>query len=553
MSSAAVPSSPDDGPLVVKRLPRPVQAGSQEPKMRKPPPTVQEPSDNPSKRSSFLNCKLLDHQAREDKDGVSVSGSDDNSSDGSDKSDLSCVSQGINHSNADKHHYIESLGTQQSETGYPTPVNKQRLSDDLWNGRELLTDVIEGRLQAQRLARAQEKQTDPAAYAARKANLAAAKAAREAARNARKLAAPKSPPAGIPSRPVKQLSQVAGIASSLVKQLSQVASPKKEVVLISSDSEPPLVPRIPSPAARADDVQPQKLPAARADDVQPQKLPAARADDVQPQKLTYFFKPFHRASASTFAPTNEDKFYSLVKSDNLLTSPPKLVDNALKKQQAPSPPLAVARLDPPLTITPQVLFETAAVVCSNSQHPSPLHFSQQILSPVAKSPSLPLVRAHQSPPVHPALLATFSDMSIAKKKPDIRPSPPSLAYDPPIMIQVENNFLRNRLRLNRTQPVFCSGCFVELRGDVFNAAVQTTPRSSMTQAFSAAPLDAAVQTSPRNAIESPLNVAVQTSPRFTQEQSLQTCPHDDPEKPVTAREMRSAIRELLVGLGFCLN
>ena len=540
MSSAAVPSSPDDGPLVVKRLPRPVQAGSQEPKMRKP-PTVQEPSDNPSKRSSFLNCKLLDHQAREDKDGVSVSGSDDNSSDGSDKSDLSCVSQGINHSNADKHHYIESLGTQQSETGYPTPVNKQRLSDDLWNGRELLTDVIEGRLQAQRLARAQEKQTDPAAYAARKANLAAAKAAREAARNARKLAAPKSPPAGIPSRPVKQLSQVvAGIASSLVKQLSQVASPKKEVVLISSDSEPPLVPRIPSPAARADDVQPQKLP-------------AARADDVQPQKLTYFFKPFHRASASTFAPTNEDKFYSLVKSDNLLTSPPKLVDNALKKQQAPSPPLAVARLDPPLTITPQVLFETAAVVCSNSQHPSPLHFSQQILSPVAKSPSLPLVRAHQSPPVHPALLATFSDMSIAKKKPDIRPSPPSLAYDPPIMIQVENNFLRNRLRLNRTQPVFCSGCFVELRGDVFNAAVQTTPRSSMTQAFSAAPLDAAVQTSPRNAIESPLNVAVQTSPRFTQEQSLQTCPHDDPEKPVTAREMRSAIRELLVGLGFCLN
>ena len=65
--------------------------------------------------------------------------------------------------------------------------------------------------------------------------------------------------------------------------------------------------------------------------------------------------------------------------------------------------------------------------------------------------------------------------------------------------------------------------------------------------------DAAVQTSPRNAIESPLNVAVQTSPRFTQEQSLQTCPHDDPEKPVTARELRNTIHELLVGLGFFIK
>ena len=62
--------------------------------------------------------------------------------------------------------------------------------------------------------------------------------------------------------------------------------------------------------------------------------------------------------------------------------------------------------------------------------------------------------------------------------------------------------------------------------------------------------DAAVQTSPRNAIEyhlSHLNVAVQTS------SSLQTSPRDDPEKPVTARELRNAIHELLVGLGFFIK
>ena len=60
--------------------------------------------------------------------------------------------------------------------------------------------------------------------------------------------------------------------------------------------------------------------------------------------------------------------------------------------------------------------------------------------------------------------------------------------------------------------------------------------------------DAAVQTSPRNAIEyllPHLNVAVQTSPSF------QTSPRDD--KPVTARELRNTIHELLVGLGFFIK
>jgi len=54
-------------------------------------------------------------------------------------------------------------------------------------------------------------------------------------------------------------------------------------------------------------------------------------------------------------------------------------------------------------------------------------------------------------------------------------------------------------------------------------------------------LNAAVQTSPRCALELCLDAAIQTSPRT------------DPEKPVTAREMRSAIHEMLVGLGFFLE
>jgi hypothetical protein len=77
--------------------------------------------------------------------------------------------------------------------------------------------------------------------------------------------------------------------------------------------------------------------------------------------------------------------------------------------------------------------------------------------------------------------------------------------------------------------------------DVFNAAVQTSPCKSLEQAFSAAPVTAAVQTSPRCTHKQTLDKPVQTSPR------------DDPEKPVTVRDLRSAIHEVLVGLGLCLK
>jgi hypothetical protein len=144
-------------------------------------------------------------------------------------------------------------------------------------------------------------------------------------------------------------------------------------------------------------------------------------------------------------------------------------------------------------------------------------------------------------------------MSLATKKPDMRPSPTSHVCDP--LIQADNKF-RNRLKLRRKQPLFGNGS--ELHAIVANAAAETSPQGTLEKASIAALLNVAVQTSPRSAIEPPLNVAVRTSPRCALEPSLdeaiQTSPSIDPEKPVTAREMRSAIHdaihELLVGLGF---
>ena len=566
MPSTAVPSSPDDAPLVVKRLPRPMATGdnSPPPKMRNPPPVVQ-----PKKLQAFAfrHHPLLDLQAREDKDGRSVSGSS-NSSDDCDKSNLSCVSPTANHSNAEKHEYLAGM---QSQNGFPTPIHKQRHSDLIFGGRESLADVLLEREEAKRLTRAKAKTDDPIGYAAKKAAFAAAKAEREAFRLARKQAkldaGKKAPsPAQNASRPASR------------RNNAQQGSPK----VISSDSNPPLAPRLPSPAARANELHSPSSKVASTKEVihvssdsKPAiapRLPYPAADnDLLQHKLRHFFKPFHRAAASTFTSTHEDKFHALVNRDITLTSPLKLVATL----QPHCPPLAVARpMDPPLLITPQVLFPTAAGERSKSPKPSPSHLSQHMLSPVAKpatpkpssshlsqhmlSPvalpaSLPLIRSHQSPRVQQSLSTTSCDL--AKKKPNLQPSPTSHECD--AFIPGAKKFLHSRLRLKRTQPLFCSGCFVEMCADVFNAAVQTSPCKSLEQAFSAAPVTAAVQTSPRNTIEFTLNVAVQTSPRCTHKQTsdkpVQTSPRDDPEKPVTVRDLRSAIHEVLVGLGLCLK
>jgi len=78
-----------------------------------------------SKRYRHLKNKFVAWQAREDKGGISMSGSE-NSSDDDDKSDLSCVSQTGDHSNADRHVYLASLS---SQGGFPTPMHKRRQKD----------------------------------------------------------------------------------------------------------------------------------------------------------------------------------------------------------------------------------------------------------------------------------------------------------------------------------------------------------------------------------------------------------------------------------------
>ena len=604
MQSHIAVSPDDDGAdLIVKRLPRKVDPTDSDtsPKKRNPPPTTADHleadtsgnlparrsgcSGKPKKlpapratRSLLMKHKLLDLQAREDKDGHSVSGSG-NSSDDAYASDLSYVSASGDHPTAERHQYLASL---QSQNDFPTPMHKYRHSDKLFDGRELLADVLLEREEAKRLARVKAKTDDPTAYAARKVAVAAAKSEREAARQARRLAqelnAGKEAPspakiasrhASRPaSRPVQQLPQAP--KQDLVLLGYDLPSPNREICLISSDSGPPI-------ATRTDDPIPSRLPS-----------PAARAVNVQQPKFHAIFKPFRQAAASTFTLSHEDQFHALVNCDDSLKSPQKLVANL----RPPSPSIVVAgrknaALELSLLITPLVLFPTAVGVCLNSPRLSPSHLSQHLLSPVARPPSLPLVRSHQSPPVHQTLSATLSEMSLATKRPDMRPSPTSHVCDP--LIPADNKF-RNRLKLRRKQPLFCNGS--ELHAIVANAAaetspqgtlekasiaallnvgVQTSPRSAIEPPLNvavcqvqtssiAALLNVAVQTSPRSAIEPPLNVAVQTSPRCALEPSLdeaiQTSPRIDPEKPVTAREMRSAIHdaihELLVGLGFGL-
>lgn len=63
-------------------------------------------------------------QAKEDRKGKSVSGSE-NSSDDFDQPDLSNVSPGSDHSNASRHVYLASLCSQGK---FPTPLHKKRYS-----------------------------------------------------------------------------------------------------------------------------------------------------------------------------------------------------------------------------------------------------------------------------------------------------------------------------------------------------------------------------------------------------------------------------------------
>lgn len=77
-----------------------------------------------AKRTLFMTSKFGNLQAKEvDKAGHEVDGS--SNSDDDNQSDMSYVSQGLNHSNAERHVY---LNAQSSQGGFPTPMHEVRFS-----------------------------------------------------------------------------------------------------------------------------------------------------------------------------------------------------------------------------------------------------------------------------------------------------------------------------------------------------------------------------------------------------------------------------------------
>ncbi len=80
-----------------------------------------------TRRDAFLSCPLLDTQAKEGKEENSVSCSE-NSSDDADKSDLSMVTGGSQHSNAEATVYLNSLSSQAEQFGFEPPLNQTRRS-----------------------------------------------------------------------------------------------------------------------------------------------------------------------------------------------------------------------------------------------------------------------------------------------------------------------------------------------------------------------------------------------------------------------------------------
>jgi hypothetical protein len=78
-----------------------------------------------SRRHQMLKSRFLDLQCKEDKGGESVAGSD-NSSDDNDEANLSNVSENCDHSNAERHVYLESLASQNK---FPTPIRHRRFKE----------------------------------------------------------------------------------------------------------------------------------------------------------------------------------------------------------------------------------------------------------------------------------------------------------------------------------------------------------------------------------------------------------------------------------------
>jgi hypothetical protein len=81
-----------------------------------------------SRREDFLTCPLLETQARVGEEGNSRSCTSNSHDDGS-ESDMSYVSPGNQHPDADRNVYLQSLGSQAEDYGFEAPIYATRRED----------------------------------------------------------------------------------------------------------------------------------------------------------------------------------------------------------------------------------------------------------------------------------------------------------------------------------------------------------------------------------------------------------------------------------------
>jgi len=131
VTSTTSPGSGADSPLPQarsRRTPVIVETPSPGPSLKKPglmtTPSMDLRSPAPTNRQLMLDCKLLDVQAKEDQDGVSLD-NDSNSSDDGRDSNCSNVTDG-SHPDGDKRVYLDSLQTQDSDSEFTRPLNQVR-------------------------------------------------------------------------------------------------------------------------------------------------------------------------------------------------------------------------------------------------------------------------------------------------------------------------------------------------------------------------------------------------------------------------------------------
>ena len=473
-------------------------------------------------------------QAREDKDGFSVSGSCD-SSDDADDTDDSCVSHTLNHSNAERyivcfqplshsfdecfysirclkllifsrHVYLRSLS---SQGNFPTPINQRRYRDE---GRVTLADQIAQRLRDAKLAK-------------KKARLA---------------------------RDCQEKSDAIAVESASRPQPRRTAAPSPNHPLLPTHSPEPAVVASPSRLIlqslvrhRATGLSPNSmLPTVLSPSRGIEVINISSDDSARspPKKVHPFFMQFQRPSAPT-SPTmsNELQFYAVARktaSSNVASIPK-------------SPSHAKTHLSPSITSVPPSL---ASKAISPKQLPSvteacPAQDPQSMMSHIRARPSGRLRLKFKSPPRQGLqdheelqnLLLSYIKLKILNPS---RPKP-----IPKVLFPDFDAVPKSCVNAAESQASVASSVFVGPHlirpalptilfhgSDAEHHSIESFPIVTDVPRF-----EAATQTSPLNHP----HTLVADAPRI--EAATQTSPRT---QPLTLIDLQLELRALLIGLGF---